>query len=431
MEEEILRLESITKIYGEDKKFVAVENINLKVNEGEFLAILGPTGCGKTTLLRIIVGVDKPTEGKVFYKGSVLKGINPEATIVLQSFSLFPWLTVQENVEIVLKAKGVPYSIRSKRAIELLDIVGLDGFENAYPKELSNGMRQKVCFARAMAMEPQLLCLDEPFSALDILSAETLRGELLELWNSGSLSAKTIIFVTHDIEEAVFLADRIVVMDKNPGRIISDFKVKIPHPRSHKSQEFISLVDRIYGILTGKLTPEEVEKMLLSEKIDISKFLPEVNVNDIVGLVERLDEEPQNKADIYKLAEELKIGSDQMLKVVEAAQLLGFATIFQGDIILTLLGQTFAEASILARKEIFATRIRRIPIFRWLLDMLAEGEKVKRSIVLGALSLYFPEEEAEKQLEIIIQWGRYAEIISYDDDSEVIYREVKAPSSAE
>lgn len=430
MEKSLLELENITKIYGARKKIVAVENVNLKVEEGEFLAILGPTGCGKTTLLRILTGVDRSTSGNVLYKGQVLKGINPDATIVFQSFALFPWLTVQENVEIVLKVKGLPHSLRRTRAIELLDIVGLDGFENAYPKELSGGMKQKVSIARAMAVEPELLCLDEPFSALDVLSAESIRGELIELWNSGSFPTKAILLVTHDIEEAVFMADKVIVMEKNPGRIISNIKVNIPHPRSHKDQDFISIVDRVYGILTGKLTPEEVEKMVLSEKIDIRKFLPDVNVNDIVGLLERLDEEPSNRSDIYKLTEESKIISDQMLKLVKAAQILGFATIFQGDIILTLLGQTFAEASILAKKEIFATRIRKIPVFRWLFDMLSSGEEIKKDLVLGALELYFLREEAERQLEIIIQWGRYAEVLSYDDDSELLYKEVKSHPSA-
>ncbi len=430
MKENILiELKGVSKIYGEKKKFVAVEDINLKVKEGELLAILGPTGCGKTTLLRIITGLERPTKGKVIYKGKELKGLNKEATIVFQNYSLFPWLTVQENVEIVLKAKGLPPSLRITKAIQLLDIVGLDGFENAYPKELSGGMQQKVCFARAMAIEPEILCLDEPFSALDVLSAESLRGELIELWGSGSFPTKAIILVTHDIEEAVFLADRIIVMEKNPGRIVADINVEIPHPRSHKDQNFISLVDRVYGILTGKLSPQEVEKMILSEKIDIRKFLPEVNINDIVGLVERLNEEQSNRADIYKLADDLGIGSDDMLKLAEAVQLLGFATIFKGDIILTLLGQTFAEASILARKEIFAARIRRIPVFRWILDMLSEGEKVKRELILGALELYFPREAAEKQLDIIIQWGRYAEILSYDDDSETLYKEAGSSST--
>ena len=419
----LLELKNVTKVFSGKREIVADKDINLQVPEGELIAILGPTGCGKTTLLRMIVGLDKPSSGQVIYKQKSLTGLNTEATIVFQNSALFPWLTVQENVEVALKAKGIPCSLKSSRAIELLDMVGLDGFENAYPKELSGGMKQKVSFARAMAVEPDLLCLDEPFSALDVLSAASLLGEFLELWQSKVLSAKTVIFVTHDIEEAVFIADRIIIMDKNPGRIIAELKVRISQPRSHKGKDFVALVDRVYEVMTGKLSPEEIEKLSVIEKAILKKFIPDVNVNDIVGLVERLNESPSDQADIYKLAEELKIGSDEMLKFVEAAQLLEFVAIVKGDIILTALGETFAEASILARKEMFAARIRRIPVFHWLLNMLFEGEQIKKELVLENLELYFSDQEAEKQMDVIIRWGRYAEMFAYDDDTEVIYRE--------
>ncbi len=414
----------VSKTFGVEKRFVVLDGVSLRVEEGEFAAVLGPTGCGKTTLLRILTGLLQPERGVVRYCGQELTGVNTEAAIVFQGCALFPWLTVQENVEVVLRARGLPASLSGTRAIQLLDMVGLDGFENAYPRELSGGMLQKAGFARALAVEPHFLCLDEPFSSLDVLSADSLRGELLELWTSHALPARCIMLVTHEIEEAVFLADRIFVMQKNPGRIMGEIRVALPHPRSRKAQEFVSLVDRIYAMLSGTITAEEVEKKALTQKVEINRFLPEINVNDIVGLVERLDEEPSNRADIYRLAEDLSQSSDRMLQLMDAAQMLGFVTIFEGDIILTLLGQTFAEASIQARKGIFAARIRRLPIFRWLLGMLEEGEKVKRDLVIGALELYFPREEADRQLEIIIQWGRYAEVLSYDDDSEALYRKV-------
>src|SRR5512140_2037718 len=224
----LLEVRSVNQMYGSgDRRFTAVQNITLSMKEGEFVALVGPSGCGKSTLLRIITGLNKPSSGVVLYRDNVVNGVNPHATIVFQTFALFPWLTVQQNVELALKVRGVSVEERTKKAVALLDKVGLDGFENAYPRELSGGMRQKVGFARAMAGEPALLCLDEPFSALDVLSAEALRGELLELWLGGHIPTKAILLVTHNIEEAVFMADRIVVMDKDPGRVMADFRVEL------------------------------------------------------------------------------------------------------------------------------------------------------------------------------------------------------------
>ncbi len=217
----LIELRHVHQIYTSGyRRFTAVEDVNLQIREGEFVALLGPSGCGKSTLLRIITGLQRPSEGLVLYRGVPLKGVNPHASIVFQTFALFPWLTVLENVELALKTKGIPYPLRAARAMDLIDRVGLDGFENAYPRELSGGMRQKVGFARAMAVEPELLCLDEPFSALDVLSAEALRNELLELWTSGRIPTRAILMVSHNIEEVVFMADRLVIMDKDPGRCL-------------------------------------------------------------------------------------------------------------------------------------------------------------------------------------------------------------------
>jgi len=309
--------------------------------------------------------------------------------------------------------------------------VGLDGFETAYPRELSGGMRQKVGFARAMAVEPELLCLDEPFSALDALSAEALRGELIELWTSGRIPTQAILMVTHNIEEAVFMADRIVVMDKDPGRVVANLGIDLPHPRQQKAPKFLEMVDRIYATLAGQTQPEHVEMGVAPGEPGRTRALPHITINDLAGLLEHLAEMPNNRADLYRLAKEIKVDSDHLLRLTEVAELLSFATVAQGDITLTPLGETFAEASILARKEIFATRIRRLPIFKWFMAMLraADQQQLEWDVVRTALELEFPPEEAERQLETVVNWGRYAELLAYDDGSEVLYLEPNSASS--
>ncbi|MDD2901008.1 MAG: nitrate/sulfonate/bicarbonate ABC transporter ATP-binding protein [Syntrophales bacterium] len=426
MSDNLLELKNISQIYSSgDSKFTAIKEVDLALHEGEFAALMGPTGCGKSTLLRIITGLQAPTSGRVLYRDQPLEGVNPHATIVFQTFALFPWLTVQENVEVALKAREVPPKLRTTRALDLLDRVGLDGFENAYPRELSGGMLQKVGFARAMAVEPELLCLDEPFSALDVLSAESLRGELLELWTSGHIPTRAILMATHHIEEAVFMADRIVVMDKDPGRVIMNLKVDLPLPRNRKDPRFINLVDRVYMVLAGQTQPEHVELGTAPGEPGRTRALPHINIDDLSGLLERLDNMPNNRADIYALAQELQLNSDELLRLIEAAELLGFANVAYGDITLNPLGETFAEASIRARKEIFATRIRRLPLFKWLLSLLRASDKkqMEWDVVQKALELEFHEEEAERQLDTAIDWGRYAELLAYDDSSQILFLE--------
>lgn len=424
----LLELRHVQQIYTSGRRrFIAVQEVNLTISEGEFVALIGPSGCGKSTLLRIITGLQKPSEGQVLYRGQLLKGVNPHATIVFQTFALFPWLTVFENVALALKARGIPSNIRTPRALDLIDRVGLDGFETAYPRELSGGMRQKVGFARAMAVEPELLCLDEPFSALDVLSAESLRGELMELWTSGSIPTKAILMVSHNIEEAVFMADRIVVMDKEPGRIIAEVKIALRRPRQRKSNEFQKVVDEVYSMLAGQTEAEAIELGTAPGEQGRTRALPKVNISDLAGLLEQLSELPGNRFDIYRLPDELGVDSYHVLSLTEAAEILGFATVEKGDISLTALGETFAEAGIQARKEIFATRIRRLPLMRWLTTMLTNSENhaLDWDIIHTALELEFPEDEAEKQLDNLINWGRYAELISYNDDKALIYLETQ------
>ena len=416
----------VEQSYGSgQRRFVAVEDINLTIYEDEFVALLGPSGSGKSTLLRIITGLQSPTAGKVLYRGQPLQGVNPHATIVFQTFALFPWLNVLENVELALQVRGVPDRLRTARAVDLLDRVGLDGFETAYPRELSGGMRQKVGFARAMAVEPELLCLDEPFSALDVLSAESLRGELMELWLGGNIPTKAILMVSHNIEEAVLMTDRVVVMDKDPGRVVAELPINLPQPRQRKSSQFQAVVDQVYALLAGQTQPEAVEFGTAPGEPGPTRALPNIAISDLSGLLERLGELPRNRSDIFRLVDDLNVDSDHLLRLSEAAELLGFVTIAQGDISLTPLGETFAEASILARKEIFATRIRRVPLFRWLISLLraSDRQQLRWEVVQTALELGFPAEVAERQLETVVNWGRYAEILSYDDDEETIYLE--------
>ncbi|MGQ9684314.1 MAG: ABC transporter ATP-binding protein [Anaerolineae bacterium] len=414
----LLDVRGVTKAYGRgDRRFLALQNVDLTIRAGEFVCLLGPSGCGKSTLLRIITGLTEATEGKVLYRGEPLQGVNPYATIVFQTFALYPWLTVQQNVELALKARGVSAQERAQRAVKLIDMVGLDGFESAYPRELSGGMRQKVGFARAMAVEPELLCLDEPFSALDVLSAEALRGELLELWLNKAIPTRAILMVTHNIEEAVFMADRIVVMDKDPGRVLTEVEVTLRHPRRRKDAAFQATVDRIYGVVTGKTMPEpELVLGRLGEPGTIVR-LPKASMVALAGLVERVAEEG-GRHDIYRLAEDLSYELDDLLPVVEAGELLGFVQVDAGDIVITPLGQTFADASILARKEIVAARALRVPTIRWIYETLqAEPDhRVDEERLQAVLQREFGDYAAE-QLSVAVGWGRYAELFAFDDST--------------
>ncbi len=415
--ETLLDLRGVTKAYRlEAKEFVAVKDIDLQIKPGEFVSLLGPSGCGKSTLLRIIAGLNTATSGAVAYHGRPLRGVNPHTTIVFQTFALYPWLTVQQNVEIALKARGVPAEARAEKALKLIDTVGLDGFESAYPRELSGGMRQKVGFARAMAVEPELLCLDEPFSALDVLSAEALRGELMELWLKKKIPTKAILMVTHNIEEAVLMADRIVIMGKDPGHIVTEIHVTLRHPRQRKDTAFGNIVDKVYAAVAGQTLSKEARP-------GAPRALPRAQLAMVAGLLEKLVEEG-GRVDLARMGGDLVLELDDLLPIVEAAELLGFAAVEEGDLLLSPLGRAYAEATILARKAILAGRVLRLPIIAWIYETLQndDNRRVARDYFEDKLRADFGDRAAQ-QLDVAIAWGRHAELSAYDDDSGELYLE--------
>jgi NitT/TauT family transport system ATP-binding protein len=422
--DDLLNLQSVTKAYRlETKQFLAVKDIDLDIKPGEFVCLLGPSGCGKSTLLRIIAGLNAATSGTVSYHGQPLKGVNPYTTIVFQTFALYPWLTVQENVEIALKARGVAAAARTERALKLIDTVGLDGFESAYPRELSGGMRQKVGFARAMAVEPELLCLDEPFSALDVLSAEALRGELMELWLKKKIPTKAILMVTHNIEEAVLMADRIVIMGKDPGHIISEIPVTLHHPRQRKDTAFQSLVDKVYAAVAGQSKPKDEALGTQPGQPGATRALPNSQLAALAGLLEKLVEEG-GRVDLYRISGALVLELDDLLPIVETGDLLGFITLQEGDLLLTPLGRAYANATILARKAIIAGRVLRLPVIAWIYETIRhdDNRRVARDYFRDRLQADFGD-KTEEQLDIAINWGRHAELFAYDHDTEELYLE--------
>ena len=428
----LLDLESVTKAYRlEAKQFLAVKDIDLHIKPGEFVCLLGPSGCGKSTLLRIIAGLNAATSGMVSYHGQPLKGVNPYTTIVFQTFALYPWLTVQQNVEIALKARGMPTTERTERALKLIDTVGLDGFESAYPRELSGGMRQKVGFARAMAVEPELLCLDEPFSALDVLSAEALRGELMELWLKKKIPTKAILMVTHNIEEAVLMADRIVIMGKDPGHIVTEIPVTLRQPRQRKDIAFQGLVDKVYAAVAGQSKPKEETLGTQPGQPGLTRALPNAQLSALAGLLEKLVEEG-GRVDLYRISGDLVLELDDLLPIVESGDLLGFVTVHEGDLLLTPLGRAYADATILGRKAIVAGRVLRLPIIAWIYETLQQDDnrRVAWDYFHDKLQADFGE-KAEKQLDIAISWGRHAELFAYDDVSGEMYLESDDGKAAE
>jgi NitT/TauT family transport system ATP-binding protein len=431
--EHLIVLRGVNKSYGQPngQQIAILENINLELHPGEIVALLGPSGSGKSTLMRMIAGLIPASQGEVIYHNRPLVGLNPGVAIVFQSFALYPWLTVLENVELGLKAKGKASDSRREKALRMIDIIGLDGFENAYPKELSGGMRQRVGFARALAVEPELLCMDEPFSALDVLTAENLRFELLDLWLERKIPTQAILIVTHGIEEAVILADRIIVLGRNPGRIRADLPVTLPHYRDRKNPNFQALVDQVYKILTNP-DLETIEPPAITTSASTpavaeppkNQSLPSVRIGSIAGLLELLED--RQERDLYRLGQELQLEVDDILPIVEAAKLMNFVELVEGDISLTPIAEEFIAGGIDERKRCVRSQLlEKIRLVQQIYRLLEakRNQRIPEELVLDILENHFSPEEAQRQLNTAIDWGRYAEIYSYDEPAGQIFLE--------
>ena len=422
--EAIIRAEKIEKYYAQpsQNRIQVISPTDLSIVPGEILALLGPSGSGKSTMLRMLSGLSTPTAGQVYWHQTPIAEAETNVSIVFQSFALFPWLTVLENVEAPLQARGVDPEERRARSMRMLDTVGLDGFEAAYPKELSGGMKQRVGFARALVVEPEVLFMDEPFSALDVLTAENLRSELLELWTNKTMPTKAVFLVTHNIEEAVLLADRIIVLGRNPGHIRTDFRVQLPQPRDRKSEPFTQLVDYIYKVLTRPdVAPAEAPDQSAGARPRDQRqmnyqMLPHARPGGVAGLLELLLDKG-GRDDIYRLADDLAFEIDDLLPIVDAAQLLGFLKIEEGDAAITPSGTEFANSEILRQKELFRdAALENVLLLRQIRRAIESksDHTVPEEFFLDMLDEQFSEEECVRQMETAVTWGRYAELFDFD-----------------
>src|SRR5216684_8485136 len=416
----IIEARQLEKFYPQPDggRIQVIAATDLAIYPGQIIALLGASGCGKSTLLRMLTGLSPASAGSVCWHGQPVQGESPNVSIVFQSFALFPWLTVLENVEAPLEARGFAPMERHKRALRIIDAVGLDGFESAYPKELSGGMKQRVGVARALVVEPEVLFMDEPFSALDVLTAETLRGELLELWLGNKIPTRAIFIVTHNIEEAVVLADRIIVLGKNPAHIHADFKVEIAQPRDRKAPRFVELVDGIYRVLTHPdLRHDLVEAAVAGTVVQHRPImLPHTRPGGMAGLLEIVADQG-GRVDLHRLANDLSLEVDALLPTVDTAVLLGLLRVEEGDAIITPEGQEFARGDIQTRKNIFRkAALANVPLLRQMEQALkAKSDRtLPDEFFRDLLDEHFSEDEARRQLETAIQWGRYAEIFDYD-----------------
>ena len=396
---------------------IVLDDVNMTLQSGEIVGLLGRSGSGKSTLLRIVSGLLKPTAGEVIWRGVQLTGPAAGVAMVFQSFALFPWLTVQENVELGLEAQGVKKAEREERTEAAIDLIGLGGYDTAYPKELSGGMRQRVGLARALVVHPDLLLMDEPFSALDVLTAETLRTDIIDLWMDGKLPVKSILIVTHNIEEAVLMCDRILVFSSNPGRVAQELKVPFAHPRNRFDPAFRQMVDDIYGIMTRRKVQAPA-----APATGFATPLHPVGTNIMAGLMETLNSPPyEGRADLPALANALQYEADELLPLGETLGMLGFAVLEEGDLILTDLGRKFAVAEIEDRQTMFAAQLlAHVPLISAIRGVIDQRSNHRASALRfrDELEDHMSPEYAEETLRTAIAWGRYAEIFEYDEEAQ-------------
>ncbi len=421
----LLSVDKVSQVYSTgsgEMRAPVLSDVSLSLKTGEIVALLGRSGCGKSTLLRIIAGLTRPSAGTVTISGEPVTGPAENVAMVFQSFALFPWLSVLDNVEIGPRANGVPFDETRKRALKAIDTIGLDGFESAYPKELSGGMRQRVGFARALVMQPTILLMDEPFSALDVLTAETLRTDLLDLWQEGRIPIKAILMVTHNIEEAVLMSDRIVVLASNPGRIASEIPVSIPHPRDRLDPEFRALVDRIYALMTQRPDTSKPAAREAAAAAGLGLALPLVSTNSLAGMLEEIAAPPYNgQADLPHLADSLQLEIDDLFPLGETLQLLRLADFEEADIKLTPLGRRFVDMDVDQRKKVFGDQLlTQIPLASHIKRVLDERptHRAPASRFREELEDSMSEDYAERTLRAIINLGRYGELFAYNENAQ-------------
>jgi NitT/TauT family transport system ATP-binding protein len=431
MSDELIRCEHVFKRFplpGGKGEFTALSDVSLSVRNGEVLALLGRSGSGKSTLLRIMAGLIPPSSGLAISGGEPIKGANPDVAMVFQTFALLPWLTVLENVELGLEARGIRRTNRVRRALNAVDLVGLDGFEGAYPRELSGGMKQRVGCARAFAIEPKVLFMDEPFSALDVLTAENLRSEIDQLCNDGNFPSKSILLVTHNIEEAVFLADRVIVLGSNPGHLRGEVKIELSRPHNRSDARFAEIVDHLYTVMTNPevtIAASGATPAVLAapHKSPFSQPLPHVRPGGISGMLQLIAEHGGQTEDVAHLSDRLSVTADDLLALLEAAVFLEFAEITDGDVSLTTAGRTFAASTIQIGKEIFRKQLLEcVRLFEAIVHTL-EGKKdgtMRVDFFLDLWDEYFPAAEAQRQFETAVDWGRFAELFEYDSLESVL-----------
>jgi len=425
----LLTARKLKQAYHKDSAadFVVLDDVDLTLRAGEIVGLLGRSGSGKSTLLRIVSGLLTPTGGEVMWRGKKLSGPAEGVAMVFQSFALFPWLTVQENVELGLEAQGIARVERERRAEEAIDLIGLGGFESAYPKELSGGMRQRVGLARALVVHPDLLLMDEPFSALDVLTAETLRTDLIDLWMEDKLPIKSVLIVTHNIEEAVLMCDRILVFSSNPGRVSQELQVPFVHPRNRHDAAFRKFVDDIYALMTRRATamPAMTTAADAGQAVETVHALYPITTNLMAGLLETLAAEPyRGRADLPPLAGALQLELDDLLPLGETLHLLGFAELEEGDIRLTDIGRSFVNADTDDRKKIFATAfLARVKLAQTVKSVLDERWNHRASAVRfrDELEDHMSPDYAEDTLRAIISWGRFAELFNYDEEADQFF----------
>jgi NitT/TauT family transport system ATP-binding protein len=421
----ILDVDKVSQVFSTgsgEARAPVLSDVSMRMKTGEIVALLGRSGSGKSTLLRIISGLTRPTEGTVKIGGKPVDGPAKEVAMVFQSFALFPWLDVLDNVEIGPRSNGVPLDETRKRALKAIDTIGLDGFESAYPKELSGGMRQRVGFARALVMQPTILLMDEPFSALDVLTAETLRTDLLDLWQEGRMPIKAILMVTHNIEEAVLMADRVLVLSSNPGRIASEIPVTLPHPRDRLDPGFRDLVEKIYALMTQRPDPTKPATREAAAAVGLGLALPRVSTNSLAGMLEEIAAPPYDgKADLPHLADSLQLEIDELFPLGETLQLLRLAEFEEGDIKLTPLGQRFVDMDVDQRKKVLGDQaLAHIPLASHIKRVLDErpSHRAPATRFREELEDYMSEDYAERTLRAIINLGRYGELFAYDENSQ-------------